>query len=144
MAMEKRELGMIYGMCFKAAHETVLKYFDPSKESTEEMVQDIEALAMRFSEVCIAAQEELQSEYAHLIEEKPKRGSGYSAGRSGGSGYRGSGSKSSAPGTPTPKQIAFATRLINEKPGVVDVEIDDLAGLSKAEISSVIDTLVSA
>ena len=148
--MEERELRITYGMAFKVAADAALvDLADTPKEerSADEFVKDVEYLAGSLFDLAMAGQEVAVSDYAHLITEKPKRRSG--GGSSGYSSGRGSGGRSSTKGggkmtgPATEKQIALASRLLDEKPHDLDIYPDDLSGMGKQQISTLIDQLIS-
>lgn len=143
--MDGKELGLTVGMCFKGALELV-----------SGIDQDVtpEELALQVGEVtkalvgrAVEVQQWAESEYASILQERPRQQRGNSNGRSGYSGRQGSSTSrppfggSSASG-PTPKQIAFANRLLNERAHDLDTEMD-VSALSKKDVGELIEHLLA-
>lgn len=142
MGFTQKDLGMAYGMAFKAACDVAGSQADQF-ETNAEFAAAVRALADELVTQALEGQLWAQEAFKDHIVEEPKRSSG---GRSGFSGSRGSSRPSSGSGGgsfgASEKQINFLSTLLNERDH--DLGEISLDGLTKKQAGDLIEQLLAA
>lgn len=143
MGFTQKDLGMAYGMAFKAACDIAASAGVDEYATNAEFAQAVRALADELVTQALEGQLWVQEHFKDHIVEEPKRSSG---GRSNYSGNRGSSRPSSGSGGGTypasEKQLSFLESLLAQREH--DLGEISLDGLDKKRAGELIEQLLAA